>query len=382
MEESRARDLWASFQHDPRDPAVAPLRASDADRDVVHGVLAEAFADGRLDREEYDERSAAVLGARTLGELPPLVADLVPDRPLVRPRAVPLVAAATVRHPAARRGAVARRRRTRSWASSARRCSTWAIWLAVAWGDWNVFPWPLIVNAVAFMNLVRVAANRRDLVADEVRRLERKQAKAIAVAEEEAVRRVTPRLAGGARAIPPAYCCSGSCWWCWPTRSSTPRPPAAPSSASPRWRSSSPPLRRSGGPPRSRWVAPAPRRAGDGVRGPRGGRARHRLDRAHLRGLPRAVLLLRLLRDDPLPLPRRPGHPRRAVRDRRGVHGGRLGLRLRLRRRPGPLARLVRRRRRRGDQEWFEPAVPVLHHPHQRRPLRRAPRRRTTPARW
>src|SRR6187397_2068017 len=49
----RSGDLWASFQHDPRDPAVAPLRASDADRNLVHGVLTEAFADGRLDREEY-----------------------------------------------------------------------------------------------------------------------------------------------------------------------------------------------------------------------------------------------------------------------------------------------------------------------------------------
>ena len=92
MEERAARDLWASFQHDPRDPAVAPLRASDADRDVVHRVLADAFADGRLDREEYDERSATVLAARTLGELPPLVSDLVPDRPLL-PARVPLAAA-------------------------------------------------------------------------------------------------------------------------------------------------------------------------------------------------------------------------------------------------------------------------------------------------
>ena len=121
MEERAARDLWASFQHDPRDPAVAPLRASDADRDVVHGVLAEAFADGRLDREEYDERSAAVLAARTLGELPPLVSDLVPDRPLL-----PAPGAAGRRvvrgPPAAGRGAAgATSAATRSSASSARR---------------------------------------------------------------------------------------------------------------------------------------------------------------------------------------------------------------------------------------------------------------------
>ena len=82
MDDRAARDVWASFQHDPRDPAVASLRAADADRDIVHNVLTEAFADGRLDREEYDERTAATMQARTLGQLPPLVADLERHLPL------------------------------------------------------------------------------------------------------------------------------------------------------------------------------------------------------------------------------------------------------------------------------------------------------------
>jgi hypothetical protein len=57
---------------------------------------------------------------------------------------------------------------------------TWAIWVAINWTEWSgAFPWPLIVNALAFMNVVRVAANKRDLVAEEVKRLERKQARAI-----------------------------------------------------------------------------------------------------------------------------------------------------------------------------------------------------------
>jgi hypothetical protein len=178
VDERGARDLWASFQHDPRDPAVAPLRASDADRDVVHSVLVDAFADGRLDRDEYDERTAAALRARTLGELPPLVADLVPDRPLL-PARTPLVAASP---------SELRARAEESWREDRRGAFLgflgsgvlcWAIWLATAWGDWY-FPWPLIVNAVAFMNVVRVAANRQEIVDNEVKRLERKQAKAIA----------------------------------------------------------------------------------------------------------------------------------------------------------------------------------------------------------
>jgi Domain of unknown function (DUF1707) len=176
--------MWASFQHDPRDPAVAPLRASDADRNVVHGVLTEAFADGRLDREEYDERTAATLQARTLGELPALVADLVPDRPLLSSSSssgrVPLVAASStdLQKRAEAKWRDDRRGALMGFVGSA--VLTWAIWVAVNWTDWShAFPWPLIVNAVAFMNFVRVTANRNDMVASELRRLERKQAKAI-----------------------------------------------------------------------------------------------------------------------------------------------------------------------------------------------------------
>ena len=62
--------VWDEFEFDPRSPQYGPLRASDADRDVVHRLLGGAYADGRINREEFDERSEAVLGARTLAELP------------------------------------------------------------------------------------------------------------------------------------------------------------------------------------------------------------------------------------------------------------------------------------------------------------------------
>jgi uncharacterized membrane protein len=172
VDERAARDVWASFQHDPRDPAAAPLRASDADRNVVHNVLTEAFADGRLDREEYDERTAATLQARTLGELPPLVADLVPDRPLL-PAKVPLTAASSTD---------IQRRAEEKWRHDRREAFvgflgsglvTWTIWAIVMLGG---FPWPLIVNAFALMNFIRVAAGKNEIVASEVRRLERKRA--------------------------------------------------------------------------------------------------------------------------------------------------------------------------------------------------------------
>ncbi|MEV6118607.1 DUF1707 domain-containing protein [Streptomyces sp. NPDC052109] len=52
------------------------LRASHADRDRVVDVLTGAAGDGRIMPEELDERVAAALTARTLGELAALTADL------------------------------------------------------------------------------------------------------------------------------------------------------------------------------------------------------------------------------------------------------------------------------------------------------------------
>ena len=52
------------------------LRASHADRDRVVDVLTAAAGDGRLTPEEHEERVAAALSARTLGDLEALTADL------------------------------------------------------------------------------------------------------------------------------------------------------------------------------------------------------------------------------------------------------------------------------------------------------------------
>ncbi|WP_435858678.1 DUF1707 SHOCT-like domain-containing protein [Streptomyces varsoviensis] len=51
-------------------------RASDADRDRVADILREALAEGRLTADEHAERIGTVYGARTLGELEPIVRDL------------------------------------------------------------------------------------------------------------------------------------------------------------------------------------------------------------------------------------------------------------------------------------------------------------------
>lgn len=174
-------DVWGAFAHDPRDPAAAPLRASDADREVIHGVLADAFATGRLDRAEYDERSSTVIAARTLGDLPPVVADLVPSLPArTTSGRVPLVAASS---------ADLQRRALEHWRDERRNAFfgfvgptviCWTIWLAVNWdelGDRLPFPWPAIVMAVTFLNFLKTSTSRDRIVTEEVRRLEKKQAK-------------------------------------------------------------------------------------------------------------------------------------------------------------------------------------------------------------
>jgi hypothetical protein len=53
------------------------LRASDADRDQVATVLSTAYAEGRLTREEHDERLDQLMAAKTFDDLLPITRDLV-----------------------------------------------------------------------------------------------------------------------------------------------------------------------------------------------------------------------------------------------------------------------------------------------------------------
>jgi Domain of unknown function (DUF1707)/Domain of unknown function (DUF4190) len=57
------------------------VRASTADRERAIDVLKAGFAEGRLTKDEYDERAGQVYGSRTYGELAVLTADL-PAGPL------------------------------------------------------------------------------------------------------------------------------------------------------------------------------------------------------------------------------------------------------------------------------------------------------------
>jgi len=94
------------------------IRASDRDRDAVVATLRDAFSEGRLTLEEFQDRTTATYAARTWGDLkelttdlpvqPSLGADLPPEaRPAGLPDAVPGTRLAPEGHPLAPPGSPA-----------------------------------------------------------------------------------------------------------------------------------------------------------------------------------------------------------------------------------------------------------------------------------
>lgn len=129
-------DVWTPYDEEQAVSAPAATRAGDSERDDVVELLGDAFADGRLTREEFDARSEAALAARTRGDLRALTRDLPP-------------------------GLIAARRHARRRAEAAARAAGWlraetgtyagvmllllSIWLLVgltaqSWYPWFVWP--------------------------------------------------------------------------------------------------------------------------------------------------------------------------------------------------------------------------------------------------
>ncbi|GAA5119870.1 hypothetical protein GCM10023339_34330 [Alloalcanivorax gelatiniphagus] len=169
-------EVWSQFDHDPRSPANGALRASDRDRAVIETVLADAFAEGRITRSEYDERTEAALGSRTLGDLVPLVADL----PVARAPRENISQAAERAYVQERRQAV--------WAFLSASLICWAIWTATGFGGDGFtaqFPWPLFVMLGTGLNAGRVTWQRDEIVEAETRRLEKRERKELRRREDE-----------------------------------------------------------------------------------------------------------------------------------------------------------------------------------------------------
>jgi hypothetical protein len=70
-------------------------RFTETDRDKIAGRLRDAFADGRLDQPEFNNRLDKLYEVTTYGELEPLVRDLPP----VRTHSTPAVARSTTPTP-------------------------------------------------------------------------------------------------------------------------------------------------------------------------------------------------------------------------------------------------------------------------------------------
>jgi hypothetical protein len=57
------------------------IRVSDAERAEVTDLLARHYSDGRLDKQEFDERAARAMSAKTRGDLAGLFDDLPDTEP-------------------------------------------------------------------------------------------------------------------------------------------------------------------------------------------------------------------------------------------------------------------------------------------------------------
>ena len=162
--------FWESFRLDPRQPEHATMRASDADPEILRATLSDAIADGRLNREEYDDRLNTLYGSRTLGELSSFVTDLVP------PDGAPMT-------PAPALVADLRTRGVRKWRRDVEESFTaflvpsiicTVIWLAVTRG---AFFWPAFPMLFLGLNLVKTVVHRESVIEREVHRLEEQAVK-------------------------------------------------------------------------------------------------------------------------------------------------------------------------------------------------------------
>jgi hypothetical protein len=179
-----APDVWARFEHDPRSPQAARLRASDKDRDVALEALGEAFAEGRLDHSEYDERATAVTTAKVLGDVVPQLDDLVPDTP--EGALVSRAGGGPVARTDIREQAIAK------WASDRREALMGFVGLSVLlWTIWAItmpggFIWPIFPTGFAFMNLLRTVVQKQDIIADHEKRLIKREKKALDLERQKA----------------------------------------------------------------------------------------------------------------------------------------------------------------------------------------------------
>jgi hypothetical protein len=145
------------------------MRASDTDRDIVLRTLGEAYAEGRIDRDEYDERADAVHVAKTLGELPGYLDDLVPSTALT-PYARVGLDARSVEEQAIAKWQKSRRDAVMGFLIPSIVC--WVIWAITMYGG---FPWPVFATIGSGFPLVAMTIQRKDMIESNKKLIVRKQ---------------------------------------------------------------------------------------------------------------------------------------------------------------------------------------------------------------
>lgn len=164
--------FWDQFEHDPRAGENAHLRAADRDRDVVHELLSSAYAEGRLTREEFDERTDQVNQVRGLGNLPAVVSDLVSTSGIQRRTVAELRVEAEQRYRKDVREAF--------FGGLTPSLICWVIW---AWvligGNGTPFPWPIFVTFGTGVRFVRLVTDKQGSIEAITKRLEKKQTRAL-----------------------------------------------------------------------------------------------------------------------------------------------------------------------------------------------------------
>ena len=129
----------------------ADMRIGDAEREAAITALGEHFAAGRIDKDEYDERSAVAWSARTSAALTPLFADLP------KPHGTPPSASDTSGEPPQWRSASTRSRRPgRQWMHIAR---VVLVPVVIALAVLSLIPWFVVAATIwlAWMGLTRCA---------------------------------------------------------------------------------------------------------------------------------------------------------------------------------------------------------------------------------
>jgi hypothetical protein len=147
------------------------MRASDRDRAVVHDVITEAYAEGRLDRDELDERTTAVDRAKTYADLLPPIRDLTFDT--VPARFAPDRDADVER---AARLYYGERLRDAFFGFLVPNLICWMIWFLATR---DTFAWPVFVSIPTGLNLLRVATSRNAIIEARIQKLQRRQAKEV-----------------------------------------------------------------------------------------------------------------------------------------------------------------------------------------------------------